>query len=105
MEKREEAKESDDKVMLQADWAENGVIIVPDEAQSAFYGGRFNYSIQKGYKYSKENVGGFASLSDENYHKAESIHAALDPKIKQLAQKGIKEITIVSDSPTSQYRN
>ena len=29
----------------------------------------------------------------------------MDPKIKQLAEKGIKEITIVSDSPTSQYRN
>ena len=105
MEKREEAKESDDKVMLQVDWAENGVIIVPDEAQSAFYGGRFNYSIHTGYEYSKENCGGFASLSDENNHKAEAIHAALDPKIEQLSQKGIKEITIVSDSPMSQYRN
>ena len=45
------------------------------------------------------------SLSDENDHKAEAIHAALSPKIKELAQEGFKEITIVSDSPTSQYRN
>ena len=105
MEKREEAVQYDNKVMLQVDWAENGVIITPDEAQSAFYGGRTNYSLHTGYQYSKENSGGFASLSDENDHKAEAIHAALDPKIKQLAEKGIKEITIVSDSPTSQYRN
>ena len=105
LEKREEAMESDDKVMLQVDWAENGTIITPDEAQSAFYGGRANYSIHTGYQYSKNNSGGFASLSDENNHKAEAIHAALDPKIKELVEEGFREITIVSDSPTSQYRN
>ena len=53
----------------------------------------------------KENSGGFVSLSDENDHKAEAVHAALEPKIKQLAENGIKEFYIVSDSPTSQYRN
>ena len=33
----------------------------------------------------KKKSGGFASLSDENDYKAEAIHAALDPKIKELA--------------------
>ena len=105
LEKREDALESDDKVMLQVDWAENGTIITPDEAQSAFFGGRNTYSIHTGYQYSKRKSGGFVSLSDENDHKAEAIHAALDKKIKELAGEGYKEITIVSDSPTSQYRN
>ena len=105
LEKREDALESDDKVMLQVDWAENGTIITPDEAQSAFFGGRNTYSIHTGYQYSKRKSGGFVSLSDENDHKAEAIHAALDQKIKELAGEGYKEITIVSDSPTSQYRN
>lgn len=105
LEKREEALDSDDKVMLQVDWAENGTIIVPNEAQSAFYGGRANYSIHTGYQYAKEKSGGFASLSDENDHKAEAIHTALNPKIKELVENGFKEIIIVSDSPTSQYRN
>ena len=59
LEKREEAVVSDDKVMLQVEWAENGVIIVPNEAQSAFYGGRANYSIHTGYQYAKESSGGF----------------------------------------------
>ena len=53
----------------------------------------------------KKVLVGFASLSDENDHKAEAIHTSLNPKIKELAEKGFKEITIVSDSPTSQYRN
>ena len=97
--------QSDDKTMLQVDWAENWVIITPNEGQSAIYGWRPNFSIHTGYEYSKNNSGWFASLSDENNHKAEAIHAALDPKIKELAEKGYTEITIVSDSPTSQYRN
>jgi hypothetical protein len=105
LEKREEAKESDDKVMLQVDWAENGTIITPDEVQSTFFGGRITYSIHTGYQYSKRKSGGFVSLSDENDHKAEAIHVAMDTKIKELADEGFKEITIVSDSPTSQYRN
>ena len=81
------------------------MIITQNEAQSAFYGGRPNFSIHTGYEYSKTNSGWFASLSEENNHKAEAIHAALDPKIKELAKKGYTEITVVSDSPTSQYRN
>ena len=63
--KREEVLESDDKVMLHVDWAENGTIIVPNEIQTAFYGGRTNYSMHSGYQYAKENSGGFVSLSDD----------------------------------------
>ena len=86
---------SDDKVMLQNYWAENMTIITPNEAQSAFYGGRGNVSLHTGYKYSKRRSGGFVSLSDENNHKAEAIVAALNPKIKYLAKEGFKEIIIV----------
>ena len=57
---------SDDKVMLQNDWAENMTIITPNEAQSAFYGGRGNVSLHTEYEYSKRRSGGFVSLSDEN---------------------------------------
>ena len=105
LDKREEAMKSSDKVMLQVDWAENGILITPNEAQSAFYGGRGNWSIHTGYQYSKEICGGFVSMSDKKNHKAEAIHAALGPKIKELAETGYKEITVVSYSPTSQYRN
>ena len=104
-EKREEALDSEDMVLLQVDWAENGQIVLPNEVQSAYYGGRKNYSLHTGYQYSKHESGGFVSLSDENNHKAEAISAALEPKIKQLVEKGFKEFVFVSDSPTSQYRN
>ena len=103
--KRDEVLDSDNKVMLHVDWAENGSVLLPNEVQSAYYGGRMNYSIHSGYQYSKQNSGGFVSLSNENNHKAESVHCALDPKIKQLVNQGYKEFFIVSDSTTSQYRN
>ena len=54
LDKREEAMKSSDKVMLQVHWAENGILITPNEAQSAFYGGRGNWSLHTGYQYSKE---------------------------------------------------
>ena len=91
--------------MWQVDWAENGIIIVPNEVQSGYFGGRVNFSLHTGYQYSKENSGGFVSLSDENNHKAEAINCALEPKMRELAESGKKELIIVSDSPTSQYRN
>ena len=86
------------------DWAENLEIQVPGEVQSAFFS-HLSISIHTGYLYSKENSGGFASLSDEGSHKAEAIHAALKPTIEKLVDRGIKHIVCVSDSPTSQYRN
>ena len=103
LDKREECLASNNKVMLQNDWAENGEILVPEEVQSVYYGGRKNFSCHTGYQYSKEDSGGFVSLSDVNDHKAEAIHAG--PTIEKLVEKGFDEFYIVSDSPTSQYRN
>ena len=91
--------------MLQIDWAENGEVTVPGEVQSAFYGGRLNYNLHTGYQYTQTNSGGFVSLSDYSNHKAEVIFTALDSTINKLVLEGKSEIVIVSDSPTSQYRN
>ena len=71
--------------------------------QSAFFAGQTTYEIHTGYQYTKTDS--FASLSDANDHKAEAIAAALNPKIKELVEKGIKKVVICIDGPTSQYRN
>ena len=79
---------------------ENGIIIVPNEVQSGYFGGRVNFSLHTGYQYSKENSGGFVSLSDENNHKAEAINCALEPKMRNLAESGKKERQVdLSDKP------
>ena len=102
--KRDEAVSSDDKAYVHIDWAENLELKIPGEVQSAFFS-HTSISIHTGYLYSKEDCGGFASLSDNKNHKAEAVHAALKPLIQKLVDRGIKHIFIVSDSPTSQYRN
>jgi hypothetical protein len=63
---------------LTVDWSENGTIIIPGEVQTAFFG-RATYSIHSGYLYQKDNNHGFAMITVENNHKAESIWAALSP--------------------------
>ena len=67
LEKREESMKSNDKVMCQVDLAENGILITPNEAQNAFYGGRGNWSNHTGYQYSKRKCGRFVSMSDSFY--------------------------------------
>ena len=74
--KREMVLESEDMAYIHVDWAENIEIQVPGEIQSAYFSHR-SISIHTGYLYSKQDSGGFVSLSDSNCHKAEAIHAAL----------------------------
>ena len=92
------------KVCLTVDWSENGTLIIPGEVQTAFFG-RATYSIHSGYMYQKDNNHGFAMITDENNHKAESIWAALTPMLEELVEQGVKEIYICSDSTGAQYRN
>ena len=44
-------------------------------------------------------------MSDCPDHKAEAVHAAIKGEIIKLKENGKTTIVIVSDSPTSQYRN
>ena len=101
---RQKAIESDEMVCLTVDWSENGVLITPGEVQTGYYG-RASYSIHSGYLYMKDNQYGFAMVTDENDHKAESVWAALTPKLEILVSQGIKKVVISSDSTSSQYRN
>ena len=103
-ERKETVMASSDQAYLHMDWAENLEIKIPGEVQSAFFS-HTSISLHTGYLYSKEDSGGFVSLSDDGCHKAEAIHTAIQPVIEKLIGRGIKHLVCVSDSPTSQYRN
>ena len=62
-------------------------------------------SMHTGMAYSASESFGFASISSTNDHKAEAIHAALQPIMKWV--DGWWRVTqpIVSDSTVAQYRN
>ena len=101
---REKVMESTDKALIHVDWAENLQVEIPSEVQSAYFS-HLSISLHTGYLYSASDSGGFVSISDENNHRAEAVHAAINPTVEKLVRQGIKHLIIVSDSPTSQYRN
>ena len=100
-----EAGDSEHLAVIHMDWAEQHKISEIKEVQSAYFNGRFYYEIHTLYIYTKEDSHGAASLSDVSDHKAEAIHAAIKHEIIKLKEKGKTKIVVVSDSPTSQYRN
>ena len=101
---REDVLKSEDKALIHVDWAENLQIEIPGEVQSAYFS-HLSISLHTGYLYSAADSGGFVSLSEENNHKAEAVHSAINPTVQKLVDNGIKHLICVSDSPTSQYRN
>ena len=101
---RIKVSENSSQVCLTVDWSENGTLIIPGEVQTAFFG-RATYSIHSGYLYQMDNNHGFAMITDENNHKAESIWAALTPMLENLVEQGVTEFYICSDSTGAQYRN
>ena len=101
---RIKAMDDSSLVCLTVDWSENGTLIIPGEVQTAFFG-RASYSIHSGYLYQKDNCHGFAMLTDENNHKAESIWAAITPTMEVLVLQGVRIFYICSDSTGAQYRN
>ena len=58
-----------------------------------------------GYYWSQEKMQSFVCMSDDTDHKAPAVFASIQPILKQFVQDGTHKINIVSDSPTSQYRN
>ena len=100
-----ETEENGDLAVLHIDWAEQHKLIEMREVQSAYFNGRWHYDIHTGYWYCKEDSHGIASISDCPDHKAEAVHAAIKGEITKLVEKGKTTIVIVSDGPTSQYRN
>ena len=100
-----ESEEDDSLAVVHVDWAEQHQLSEVKEVQSAYFAGRFHYEIHTAFVYSKEDNHGAASISTTPDHRAEAVNAAIKSKFEELAAKGKTKIVVVSDSPTSQYRN
>ena len=79
---REKVMESTDKALTHVDWAENLQVEIPSEVQSAYFS-HLSISLHTGYSYSASDSGGFVSISDENNHRAEAVHAAINPTVEK----------------------
>ena len=62
-------------------------------------------SVHAGYVWSKQANYGIAAISDCSDHKAAATWASMGSFFEELVTNGIKQLIVVSDSPTSQYRN
>jgi hypothetical protein len=95
-------------LLLHVDFSENYSAKYHRETQSAHFGDRAQVVIHQGVAYvAGKDAQAFATLSDDSDKKAEAIAAHLKPIFLRfnLAFGKFDRVSIVSDSPTSQYRN
>ena len=98
------ADENQSVATLQIDWSENCSMKQSREEKSAYYSDH-QVSIHTMYCWYQNQPQSYAVLSDFTEHKASACLVSLQPIIADLKSRSVKSINIVSDSPTSQYRN
>ena len=99
-----EAKKSSDTVTFQINWYENASICQAQEVKSAYYH-TDQISIHCIHSWSSQGQESFDAISDQTDHKASAVFASLEPILLKYCQANAHHFNIISDSPTSQYRN
>lgn len=77
------------------------------EVQASNFGQHTQVTLHQGIFYVQKKPFSFVTLSDDPRKTAPAVWAHLSPVLKHIKKKfpEVKHITIVSDSPSSQYRN
>ena len=101
---REEAVSKPNVVTMQRDWSENARIRQSREEKPACYH-EDQISIHPMYIWSHERKYSRAALSDCTDHKAGTVFTSMEPALNDFVKEGKNMVNIISDSPTSQYRN
>lgn len=99
------------ELILHCDFSENYSLKYSQEIQSYHFGGsRQQITMHTSVAYSNlqntgVNVDSFCTLSESLDHNPPAIWAHLFPLFKFYANKGIRKLHFLSDSPSTQYRN
>ena len=102
---REEAQSNPNTITIQLDWSENAKMRQSREEKSAYYH-EDSVCLHPMYIWSKENCHSRCAISDCTDHKAPAVMTSIKPILDDiLAKTDVTKINIISDSPTSQYRN
>ena len=99
-----EAEKSSDTVTFQIEWPENASIPQAQEEKSA-YCDTDQIPIHCIHSWSSKGQKLFAAISDHTNHMASAVFASLEPILLKYCQANVHQFNIISDSPTSQYRN
>ena len=102
--KRIETEKSSDTVTFQIHWSENASIRQAQEEKSVYYD-TDQISIHCINSWSSQGQKLFVAISDHTDHKASAVFASLEPILLKYCQANVHHFNIISDSPTSQYRN
>ena len=89
---------------IQIDWSENAKMTQAREEKKA-YCEDCQVSVHTMHQWTSEGNQSVASLSDHTSHQAAAVMVSVKPVLESLIKNGKVKINIVSDSPTSQYRN
>ena len=90
--------------LLRIDWSENAELYQTRQKKSVYYT-QISSSINTGVLYSPDGVLSLSTISDCLDHKAPATWASLSQMLKSIDMTNTDILYIVSDSPTSQYRN
>ena len=101
---RQEAQSNADVATIQLDCSKNGKMQQSREKKSAYYH-EYSVCLHPMYIWTKPCNYSRTAISDCTDHKAPAIMTSIGPGLNDLADKGIKIINVLSDSPTSQHRN
>ena len=99
-----EAEKSSDTVTFQIQWSENASIRQAQEEKSVYYH-TDQISIHCIHSWSSQGQKLFVAISDDTDHEASAVFASLEPILLKYCQANLHHFNIISDSPTSQYRN
>ena len=102
--KRTDAINNENVATFQVDWSENPKVRQAIEEKSAYYH-QDQYSVHPVRVWTKNGEFSHAALSDVTDHKAGAVFASLKPIFQCYINVGVNHLNIISDSPTSQYRN
>ena len=89
---------------IQIDWSENAKMTQAREEKKAYYED-CQVSVHAMHQWTSEGNQSVASLSDHTRHQVAAVMVSVKPVLESLVKNGKVKINIVSDLPTSQYRN
>lgn len=96
------------KLCKRIDFSENNVLKTETgcEVQSAHFGANDQVIVHQGVSYSKgQDPESFATISSDKRKTAESVIAHIRKAIEMVRTGPLNKISILSDGPSSQYRN
>ena len=102
---KEVVKDPDSRAKLvRIDWSENAELFQTKQEKSLYYNS-VSASVNTGILYEKDLVISLGTISDDESHKAFAIMASVTKMLKFTKLTNVDKLYIISDSPTSQYRN